>query len=188
MLHWAMSFHNPQKHQNPIMRLNKLSPANEELALKFLSKKRGRAANMGPRNLGDIARGFVPNSKTDKGRELRQLKEKWPEIIGEKISKLCMPDAIKGKTLIVRAIGAATPLLQMRTNEILGLASLACGINFTKLSFVQTKLERPNTKKTSLRDLNAHEAKELDEKLSNISSQRLKNAIRMLNLYIQNMT
>lgn len=170
------------------MRLNKLSPQNEELALKFLSKKRGKMVNMMPRNLGDIARNLVPNAKTDKNYQLKQLKNKWPEIVGEKIAKLCQPEAIKGKVLVLRAIGAATPLLQMRNNEILGLSSLACGINFSKLSFIQTKLSVENNNKNKLKPLDAIQTQEIEEKLANIENKRLKNAIRMLNLYIQNMS
>lgn len=177
----------PKYEEKPLMRLNKLSPQNEELALKYLSKKRGKFVKMIPRNLGEITSNIIPSSKTDKSKYLKQLKDKWPEIVGEKIAKLCFPEAIKGKNLILRTIGAATPLLQMRANEILGLSSLASGVNLSKLSFVQTKLEIRKDKKNNLKPLDAEQSQAIEEKLAKIENKRLKNAIRMLNIYIQNM-
>ena len=111
-----------------IQRTKKLNPQDESLALKFLSIKRGRGNYGGSKDLGKIAKQFAPNAKDNKSTQLQNLKEKWREIMGENIAKLSFPDAITGKTLHLKVVGAASPLLQMRSKEILGMASLAIGI------------------------------------------------------------
>ena len=170
-----------------IERPKKLNQADESLALKFLSIKRGRGNYGGSRDLGKIAKQFAPNAKDNKSTQLQNLKEKWREIMGENIAKLSFPDAISGKTLQLKVVGAASPLLQMRSKEILGMASLAIGIELTKLNMLQTKLPKPDAKKPKLKPLDASEIAKVEETMTHIESERLKNAIRMLNCYIQNL-
>lgn len=170
-----------------IQRPKKLNPQDESLALKFLSIKRGRGNYGGSKDLGKIAKQFAPNAKDNKSAQLQNLKEKWREIMGENIAKLSFPDAITGKTLHLKVVGAASPLLQMRSKEILGMASLAIGIELTKLNMVQTKLPKQEQKKAKLKPLDAHESAKIEETINHIDNEHLKNTIRMLNCYIQNL-
>lgn len=164
----------------------KQSMNSEEIAIKYLEKMRGRGVYEPERTLGKCLLPFETKGKSAAGKSLYALKENWTNIVGEKLSNVCAPEALKGKTLVLRAIGAATPLLQMRTKEILGLASLACGINLSKLSFIQAKPEKkPQTR--TFAPLDAAKSAEIEKKIENISSERLKNAIRMLNVAFDNL-
>jgi hypothetical protein len=169
-----------------IQRPNKLDPTNEQLALKILSAKRGRGINDGAKDLGKIAQSFAPNAKSEKIKQLQNLKNQWRDIMGENIAKLCTPEAIKGKTLCLRVIGAASPLIEMRKREILGLATLASGTELSKLQMIQSKLTKPDDKNLKLQPLDAQQSQMVEEKLAPLSNERLKNALRLLNGYILN--
>lgn len=158
----------------------------EAIAIKFLEKKRGRGLYSPEKALGKCLSGFENKGKSGNNKSLQALKGNWTNIVGEKLAALCTPEAIKGKSLVLRAIGAATPLLQMRNREILGLASLASGVNFTKISFIQAKLEKPQ-KNRAFTPLDAAQSNEVENRIANIQSDRLKNAIRMLNTAINNL-
>lgn len=164
----------------------KQSINNEETAIKFLEKMRGRGVFQPEKMLGKCLTQFESKSKTTSIKTLSTLKDNWANIVGEKLSNVCAPEAIKGKTLVLRAIGAATPLLQMRSKEILGLAALACGVNLSKLSFIQAKPEKKNQIR-AFAPLDAEKSAIIEKKIENIGSERLKNAIRMLNVAIDNL-
>ncbi len=164
----------------------KLNRQNEEIAIKFLEKKRGRGVYEPEKALGNFLSNIGSQTKSNTNKTLNILKGNWTNIVGEKMAELCTPEALKGKTLVLSAIGAATPLLQMRSNEIIGLASLACGVNFSKISFIQAKPKTSRKTKT-FEPLDAGKAAQIEKKIANIQSEGLKNAIRMLNTAIANL-
>lgn len=164
----------------------KLDSSSEARALEFLAKNRARPMYDSSKPIGKIVQNQIPGKGEANKQRLNSLILRWKEIIGENTSKLCQPEAIKGKTLVLRVNGAAASLLQMRSKEILGLASLASGISLNKLSFIQAPNKKPASTRTIIKPLDAAQSAILEEKLKNVHSEGLKNAIRMLNTYIQN--
>lgn len=170
-----------------ILRPAVLDRAKEETALGFLAKNRGRAIYEPTKKLGKILTTQHPIKKDDAGKKkLAILNQRWLEIVGPETAKICSPEAIKGKTLVLRANAAVALVLQMREKEILGLASLAIGIAFNKLTLIHAPIAKPTAKRSQPKPLDAHQSAQLEKKLECVQSLGLKNAIRMLNTHVQN--
>lgn len=171
------------RNQNTKIRTSALDLRSEELALKYLTQNRGRAIYEPTGKLSKFAAKVVGAPKNPNAQRLQTLKLRWREIVGDNLANICAPEAIRAKTLVLRANGAATPLLHMRANEIMGLAALACGAHFAKLSFVQAPLRAKPTPKPKPLDAAAMQA--FESKLAKVQSEGLKNALRQFNAAVQ---
>ncbi len=165
---------------------DRLNPVREEAALRYLQLRRGRGIYDSAHKVSKIAEKFVGEPKSKNAASLRLLKLRWQEIIGEQLAKLCHPEAIRGKTLVLRANGAAVPLLNMREKEILGLAALGCGVHFAKLGFISAPLQKPQPIKAKPKPLDSAASIELERKLDRVQSEGLKKALRLFNMSVQN--
>jgi hypothetical protein len=132
--------------------------------------------------LAKLTARLLPHTERSGGIGVAQLQARWSEIVGEKIASISQPDLIKGETLVVKVAAAAAPLMAMRSEEIIGLVRLAGAAKIKKLTFIRAPLTKPNTSKPikSRRPLNAHEQRELDQKLQNVVQDDLKAALKRL--------
>lgn len=161
------------------------SPDEEALALRFLEARRGRRVQQPPPTVARLIERKLetdPKASRRAGAALATIKLRWPEIVGEKLARLCQPEAVRKDTLVLRTTSAAAPLLQMRATEILGLVSLAGGPPLKKMSLVRAPLAAIGSPppRRALRPLPAAKAAELDRKLESVAVARLKEAVRTL--------
>lgn len=161
------------------------SPEEEALALRFLEARRGRRIQQPPPTVARLLERRLetdPKAARRAGAALATIKLRWPEIAGEKLARLCQPEAVRKDTLVLRTTSAAAPLLQMRATEILGLVALAGGPPLKKLSLVRAPLSAIGTPppRRAPRPLPAARAAELERKLETVAAARLKEAVRAL--------
>ena len=175
----------PLTRQKVLPKPENIDPNRESIALEYLRRNRGRGPYEPATKLSNIASKIIGTPKKSSAAQIRLLKLRWTEIIGEQLAKICAPEAIRGKTLVLRANGAATPLLQMRQKEILGLAALGCGVHFSKLSFIHAPLVKKPLTQQRPRPLDAKEAEILEGKLKRVQSEGLKKALRLFNMAVQ---
>lgn len=166
------------------LRQDKLDPLTEEIAFKYLLGRRARPIWDGHKTPSTIATNFLPEQGSKNTKALFNLQNRWQEIIGEKLSSITKPESINGKTLTIRTNASASTLIQMRQDEILGASMLATGIKFEKLRLVHAPIKR-NINKT-IAPLSASQKANIDKRLENIEHEGLKDALRLLETYIQN--
>ncbi len=81
-----------------------------------------------PQTLGVVLEGLMQQSPWGPGVVLGELGRRWPEVVGETLSRECTPAALHGGVLVVRASsapwGAQLRFLERdiaaRANEVLG--------------------------------------------------------------------
>lgn len=173
---------------NKIPRPDGLNSKMENMAVDILKNIKTKPIYVPEKSLGKLLEKFSQDGKSKKNKKIIELQSKWEQIIGIEFAKICYPEAISGKTLKIRANSGAAAILEMRSNEILGLASLACGTSLNKLSIIavniKNKIDTEN--KRPLKPLSPKQKREFEKKLTHISSQKLKNALFKLETYIQN--
>jgi|GEM_PF-3093357 len=169
-----------------IVRPQSLDSASESFALDFLAKNRGRAIYEPTKKLGKIIANQQFSKDDNSARRLATLTQRWQDILGQETANQCAPHAIKGKTLVIRVNPASAIVLQMREKEILGLVSLAIGVNLNKLTLIHAPIAKNTPVNINLKPLDAHQSALLEKKLECVQSPGLKNAIRVLNTYVQN--
>lgn len=162
-----------------------INPKTEALALEYLRANRGRPIYEPKPNVSKVAANIIGEPKNKNAANLHILKLRWREIVGEQMASLCIPEAIRGKNLVLRANGAAVPLLHMREKEILGLAALGCGVHFSKLNFVNAPLINKNKQKPKPQPIDIAQSMELERKLERVQSEGLKKALRLFNISVQ---
>jgi hypothetical protein len=170
----------------------KLDKDLEDMALSFLAMRRGRRFSLPEKPLKNSLGNILPFAKDTKPNRIKDLQANWKMVVGEKLANICYPEALKGKTVTLRANSSAVALLQMRADEILGLISLSTGTNYSKLSFIAAPLKKNVTLKNDenkakpLQPLDASELQNIEGKLQNIHSDGLKRAIINLSTIIKN--
>ncbi|MEI9905792.1 MAG: DciA family protein [Asticcacaulis sp.] len=118
-----------------------------------------------------------------------KLKGRWPEIVGESLSKLCEPvRVIKGRagtggSLEIRVGGAYAPLIQHQSATLLDRINLYLGAgHITRLRLIQAPLTQASRTPAPPRPqpLNAAEELRLQQTVADIGDARLKNALLRL--------
>lgn len=126
------------------MKRSSTDPIAEARALVALRYRRARPVHAVAPTLGRAAAKYARTNLPQPTSALGKLKSRWREIVGEEIAKYCEPEKIasaKGeKTLTVRVIPQAAPLIQHRSGEIRQRVSLAAGGTIARLKLVQAPL------------------------------------------------
>ena len=159
-----------------------LDPLTESLATTWLTTRRGKAQWSGPPTLARLATKILPQNERSGGVGIAQLQARWVEIVGDKIASISQPDLIKGETLVVKVAAAAAPFMMMRSAEIIGLVRLAGAAKIKKLTFIRAPLTKsvPASKVKAQRPLDAHEQRELDQRLQDVEAYDLRAALKRL--------
>jgi len=128
------------------------------------------------------------------GPGVRELKMRWSEIAGPRLSVVCTPVKLSGgkngQTLTLHTRGSAALLIQAQSNQLLERVNLLAGAGrVTKLRIVQGRIargvsaeklqENPATRKTGY---SPEQLTALDEQLKGVASPELKAALRELGL------
>lgn len=115
------------------------------------------------------------------------LAARWPEIVGERIAKICEPVRLApsktGHTLYLRAPSAASTLIQHAADTIIDRVALATGAKIKSIKIVQTaapKKAAANPAARSRRDITIQERQEIVNALANINSPVVRNALAEL--------
>ena len=89
------------------------SPDEEALALRFLEARRGRRIQQPPPTVARLLERRLetdPKAARRAGAALATIKLRWPEIVGEKLARLCQPEAVRKDTLVLRTTSASSTL------------------------------------------------------------------------------
>jgi len=118
-----------------------------------------------------------------------KLKNRWTEIAGESLAKLCEPvRIIKGRAhgsgaLEIRVMGAYAPLVQHKSAELIDRINLFLGAKtIDKLRLIQGPLTQAPKKPQSARPkpLSAQEELALQQSLSDVADEKLKKSLLAL--------
>ncbi len=109
----------------------------------------------------------------------------WPEIIGERWSKISTPlrfiTGRNGRTLIISAPGAAASLIMAASGPIIDRLNTHLGPDHVKaIKVVQTKMRTDGASVKANRGLRPTEALQLRDSLDKIQSENLKLALEKL--------
>ncbi|MEM9669795.1 MAG: DciA family protein [Pseudomonadota bacterium] len=158
-------------------------PLLEAMARAKLRKQRGKAVWHPKPQLGVQARKILrQHAKKGGGSSLKKLQLNWSDLVGAELADICSPikltGAKTGRTLTLRVIPAAAPLIQHQEEALRQRLSVAAGGNITRLKLEHGNMPGsvPKTGKQK-RILLADEEASLQRSIENIQSPRLKAAI-----------
>lgn len=109
----------------------------------------------------------------------------WPEIVGERWSKISTPlrftTGRNGRTLVISAPGAAAALIMAASGPIIDRLNTHLGPGHVKaIKIVQTKMRTDGAKVRQKRGLRPTEAAKLKDDLQPIKNETLKDALEKL--------
>lgn len=154
----------------------------EAMARARLKRLRAKPAFQPRNTLGRNIRKITRKHLAGTGSPISKLRDDWETIVGERLAKLCRPEKLSGaktgRTLVLRVLPAAAPLIQHQSETIRQRVSVQAGGNITKLKILQGDL-RPGRKDTGKpkRPLSADDRDWLEETSSKITDPALKAAI-----------
>jgi hypothetical protein len=160
-----------------------LDPIAEARARVALRYNRARSVKPPPPDIGRVAAKYARKALPEAGSGLPRLKARWAEIVGEGIAKYCQPEKLtggkSGRTLTVRVIPQAAPIIQHRSGDIRQRVSVAAGGDIARLKIVQGPLSRskPETRKNPPRTLSPQELAWLEDGVKPIENPALRAAI-----------
>lgn len=159
----------------------------DRLAEQELKRRRGRPERSAPPTLSKALFKTLQPILKEAGSGVGALESRWEEIVGARMAKLSRPiKIIKAKTgyiLVIEAPSAATPMLQHQSGVIIQRVNLSGGANIKAIRLQQTvSSTTPKTKSQSATRtaLSPEDAKALDESLSDIESDSIRQALREL--------
>lgn len=161
-----------------------LDPIEEARALVRLRYMRARRARSAPHAIGLVAQRLVRKKGGKKAPPLARLKAGWREIAGEKLYKYCRPEKLTGgkagRTLVLRCLPAAAPMIQHQSEIIRQRVSVAAGGDITGIKIVQGPLPGAAPAKPIRREsrpLSPAQRTKLEERAAKISDKGLREAI-----------
>ena len=109
-----------------------LNPIDEARARVALRYRRARGLAPPPPGIGDLATRLARNVLPEKANSLDALKARWVEVVGPRLAKMCAPEKASsgkgGRTLTLRVLPAAAPLVQHQSRDLIQKIELAgCG-------------------------------------------------------------
>lgn len=160
-----------------------IAEARARVALRY---RRAKPMHMGAPTVGQAAAKFARGALPEPGAGLSRLKAQWRDIVGEDIAKYCVPEKLTGKkterTLTLRVIPQAAPLVQHRGEEIRQRVRTAVGGVVTRLKINQGPLPGAENPRERLvrRTLSVEELSALQRAVSEIESPQLREATMAL--------
>lgn len=160
-----------------------IAEARARVALRY---RRAKPMHMGAPTVGQAAAKFARKALPEPGAGLARLKAQWRDIVGEDIAKYCAPEKLTGKkterTLTLRVIPQAAPLVQHRGEEIRQRVRTAVGGVVSRLKLVQGPLPgaEPKLDRVVRRPLTAEELSALQRAVAEIESPQLREATMAL--------
>ena len=135
-----------------MVKRSSLDPLEEARARVRLRYQRAKAAHSGMPTIGVSAERVGRKSGAKKLPPIQMLKARWREIAGEKLYQFCRPEKLTGgkagRTLTLRVVPQAAPLVQHQSETIRQRVSVAAGGDVTTIKIVQGAL-------TSSQDVNS---------------------------------
>lgn len=157
--------------------LNPVAEAQARIALRY---SRGRQQRQ-PQPIGPVVEAIVRKAAPSKGPAIGRLKARWSEIVGEGIARYCRPEKLTstrtGRTLILRVVPSAAPLVQHQAEVIRQRVSVAAGGSITGLRLVQGPLAGTPQPPPRRRPLSAAEREGLERQASGIADPGLRAAL-----------
>lgn len=157
-----------------------IAEARARVALRY---QRGKPVTGPAPDIGHLARKLARKRLPKAGSGLARLKEAWRDIVGEGVSRYCQPVRLSGgksgRTLTVRVVPQAAPLIQHKSAEIRQRVSVAAGGNIARLKLEQGPLgqDAPDAgARPRARTLSADELAWLDESVKPIDDPALRAA------------
>ena len=155
----------------------------EALARVQLKRRRGKQIRPAPPTLGKAVRSVTRKHLKTTGASLAKLRDTWPDLVGEKLSRFCRPEKLtgtkSGRTLTLKVLPAAAALIQHQSETIRQRLSVAAGGNITQLKLIQgdfaTDARRP--RRRPRRALSIIEERQLQDSTQEIENPRLREAI-----------
>ena len=154
--------------------------AEEALALSRLMRHRARAVIPPAQPFRNrIHTVMAPYTKDEKGPGLPQIKARWNDLVGEKLSGMSAPVKLTGKgmdrVLTLEILPAAAPLFQHQSETLRQKLSMACGGEIKSLKFIQRAPVKTSAKRR--RPLSAQDRERLVADLSGIKNKQLSAAL-----------
>lgn len=159
-----------------------LDPIAEAEARIRLRYSRARSVRQTGKSIGLIAERIARKTCSDKGPAIGQLKLRWREIVGEDIAKYCRPEKLSGakhaRTLTLKVLPAAAPMIQHQSETIRARVSVAAGGEVSAIKIVQGALTKTPVKPRPRRkQLTVQERDALERGAANIADPKLRAAI-----------
>jgi hypothetical protein len=117
----------------------RVDPRLEARASEALEYVRGRAPIQPAPSAGRVTARILAPILKDTGASLADLQRHWPDIVGERLASLTVPDKLAGGVLTVKAHGSAAPFVQHQSKLIMERANLA-GARINSLAIRQGSL------------------------------------------------
>ncbi|CAM3871674.1 DUF721 domain-containing protein [Litorimonas haliclonae] len=119
------------------------------------------------------------------GSSALSLARLWPEIVGERWSKISSPVRFttgrSGRTLVISAPGAAASLIMAASGPIIDRLNTHLGPDHVKaIKVVQTKMRTDGASVKTKRGLRPSEALRLRESLNSVENENLKASLERL--------
>jgi len=155
----------------------------------WLEQKRGkpqyRPAPMASVAVTKVLRPLSKKFGGKTGASAVTLSKHWPQIVGTRWAKISSPLKFKGgregRTLVIAAPGAAATLIMSASGPIIERLNGHLGNGYvTRLRVIQTQMSSAIKTSVPKRGLSPREESELQEGLSNIENDELRQALEKL--------
>ncbi len=161
-----------------------LEEAKAQIKLRYV---RARALRQPGNSIGFVSQRLTRKLLKNKAKtpHIIKLKMHWPEIVGEEISKYCFPEKLTGaasnRTLTLKVVPAAAPIIQHQSEIILSRVKISLGGAITRIKILQGPLNpySPPVKRTT-RNLTSNEIEEIATSVSGIEDLKLRSALQKL--------
>ena len=157
-----------------------IAEARARVALRY---QRARPVAGPAPDIGHVARKLARKRLPKAGSGLARLKDGWRDIVGDGVARYCQPVKLSGgkagRTLTLRVVPQAAPLIQHKSAEIRQRVSVAAGGDIVRLKLEQgplgqeTSTEAPRPRR---RSLNAEELAWLEDSVKPIADPALRAA------------
>ena len=155
----------------------------------WLEQKRGkpqyRPAPMAGVAMGKVLRPLSKKFGGKAGASAAALSKHWPQIVGTRWAKISNPlkftGGRDGRTLVITAPGAAATLIMSASGAIIERLNGHLGENYvSRIRVIQTKMTASTKSSVPKRGLSPREEVQLQEGLSHIESDSLRQALEKL--------
>ena len=166
-----------------------ISREDKQTLSRWLEQKRGkpqyRPAPMAGVAVGKVIRPLSKKFGGKAGASAAALSKHWPQIVGARWAKISSPVKFTGgkdgRTLVINAPGAAATLIMSASGPIIERLNGHLGKGYvTRLRVIQTKMNASVKTSIAKRGLSPREETQLQEGLSNIENDGLRQALEKL--------